>query len=493
MVSVLVSDNFSSAYGHWNTEGNGLKCEYPSKAYGIAKHSNSMNVFSSSSKVKIGVHIDGREFKCLPDSALLSFKSEQAQIPDDELILSIQQLQRPDGIPGWRVQSGNYVGNIQFQQHKIELRSRFSDAFLQRMMSVVSGVYLSEARGRDEAPTNYAEFILHYLFVQKLEKAFLLGFPRAYRSQKHHESSLKGRVDIPRLIRQDMPFKGKISSIRRERLVDEEIITLLYQALKIIHKSNKTIAKNILHVHQALLQFNLGPLRKDSICKAKSSIALNNPIFAPYREVISLAELIINNESLKQSFDSSRSSYGFLVNVAELFEIYVSNILAKNLPEWSIESPSILLYKKQFFERKIIPDIVMRKDNRVVVFDTKYKRMEYIGKNSFGMGDVDRIDFFQIHTYMSYYQAQKDIEFIGGGLIYPFILPYPEPVDQQGSSTLCFSDTLLGGGTAWFCIDGVVIPEVFEKDDTNDKGLIFIEKMERNELNFIKRVKKYLE
>ena len=59
-----------------------------------------------------------------------------------------------------------------------------------------------------------------------------------------------------------------------------------------------------------------------------------------------------------------------------------------------------------FYARNIIPDIVMTKGDDVMVFDTKYKKMLMRGTKE-NIWDVDRNDFFQINTYMSYYQNQK--------------------------------------------------------------------------------------
>ena len=42
----------------------------------------------------------------------------------------------------------------------------------------------------------------------------------------------------------------------------------------------------------------------------------------------------------------------------------------------------------------------MIKDKDVIVFDTKYKKMQMRDRYKNG-GDVDRNDFFQINTYMS--------------------------------------------------------------------------------------------
>ena len=70
---------------------------------------------------------------------------------------------------------------------------------------------------------------------------------------------------------------------------------------------------------------------------------------------------------------------------------------------WTVdECKQIHTYEGSFFKTKIIPDIVLQRnvngEKQFLVLDAKYKRMR--GEKI----DVDRTDFFQIHTYMQYFQ-----------------------------------------------------------------------------------------
>jgi 5-methylcytosine-specific restriction endonuclease McrBC regulatory subunit McrC len=137
-----------------------------------------------------------------------------------------------------------------------------------------------------------------------------------------------------------------------------------------------------------------------------------------------------------------------VINVAELFEIYISKLLKKEFKDWLIDSPVIRTYQDQFFKRRIIPDIVMQRGKDVIVFDTKYKRMRMIGSEySSSMGDVDRSDFFQINTYMSYYNNQG-LNVLLGGLLYPM-----DEFDQSR----CHSDGWFGNSNTKFIVDGVEV------------------------------------
>lgn len=95
------------------------------------------------------------------------------------------------------------------------------------------------------------------------------------------------------------------------------------------------------------------------------------------------------------------------------------------------------LYKGQFFERDIIPDIVFKNGDKYCVFDAKYKKMMYRKQ------DVDRSDFFQIHTYASYFQGRGNV--ILAGLVYPIentnnITSPPKLFGNNESDTIFFVD-----------------------------------------------------
>ena len=148
-----------------------------------------------------------------------------------------------------------------------------------------------------------------------------------------------------------------------------------------------------------------------------------------------------------------------------------------------IESPKIELYNtpQMFYQRKIIPDIVMIKDKDVIVFDTKYKSMNMIGKNKNGAGDVDRNDFFQINTYMSYYQNQNFNVKIGG-LLYPIEKSFIE------NKNICHSETWFGNLNSKFIVDGIDLSNL-EEAKGNENKFATISKREQK---FIKGIKNLL-
>ncbi|MCT7557844.1 McrC family protein [Aliarcobacter butzleri] len=437
---------------------------------------------------KLEINLNDYQIKSLNNTFFSFFKDEEKTTSknEDDLIISIKKDIDVDKKESYLTQTGNYVGKFVWQGLEIDIKSRFSNTFLERMLNFANDIFLDDVSitgNKVDKDFDISKYIIYYMFIQNLEKAFLLGLPKAYKSIEHHEMKLKGKIDINKFIKYDIPFQGKISSVSREQKEIQEIIDVLYKAVKIIDKNNKAFLKNISHIKTHLKQYKSNNyVSNETINRALKSKALQNPIFAPYKKVLEYARFIINGNNIEKN-DGKQETFGFIINVAELFEIYITKLLKKEFSEWNIESPKIELYSNQFFARKIIPDIVMKKDNDVIVFDTKYKKMLMRDRYQNG-GDVDRNDFFQINTYMSYYQNHPDKYNVKiGGLLYPIEKSFKENKD------ICHSQTWFGNLNSKFIVDGIDLSDL--KED-NENKFASIVKREQKFIEGIKKLLKYL-
>ena len=471
-------DNFNSLNINFNEQKSGF-------SFGKENY-----YFSSSTQLNKDIFITIKDYKDkkYPNNTFFSFfkdEEKKAIKNEDDLIISIKK----DG-ENYLAQTGNYVGKFKWEGLEIDIKSRFSNTFLERMLNFANDIFLDDVSitgNQVKEDFDISKYIIYYMFVQNLEKAFLLGLPKAYKSIEHHEMKLKGKIDINKFIKYDIPFQGKISSVSREQKEIQEIIDVLYKAVKIIDKNNKAFLKNIPHIKTHLKQYKSNNyVSNETINKALKSKALQNPIFAPYKKVLEYARFIINGNNIEEKNDGKQETFGFIINVAELFEIYITKLLQKEFSDWYVESPKIELYNtpQMFYQRKIIPDIVMKKGRDVLVFDTKYKKMQMQGRGQYGSGDVDRNDFFQINTYMSYYQNQNYNVKIGG-LLYPIEKSFKENKD------ICHSQTWFGNLNTKFIVDGIDLSNLEESKDNENKFAPIL-KREQKFIEGIKKLLKYL-
>jgi len=441
-------------------------CVFDNKKIEVSK--NYYFEYEKNNDIKNNLNITLKDFKKNSNNIFISFKKDKNK--DDDIIIFLNH-QESNNKKFYNIQTGNYIGEFTWEKVKIDIQSRFNDIFLKRMLNFANNIYFDdvEAIGQLNNKIDCLKLIIYYMFIQNLEKAFLLGIPKSYTTIKHHQTKVRGRVDINRFIKNDIPFKGKISSVSREQREIQEIIDVLYKAIKIIETNKLDIIKNISYIKTHLKQNKSNKyVSKETINKAINSKALQNPIFAPYKTVLEYASYIIDENSIEKNKNSNKTTYGFLINIAELFEIYITKLLQREFPNWYITSPKIELYKDKFFGRKIIPDIVMQKENQILVFDTKYKKMEFRSAKN-GVCDVDRADFFQIHSYISYYQNQKDLNVIAGGLIYP--------IEKKFDKSISHSNNFLGNDKTKFIVDGIELTNIETTENIIKKEKEFIDRI----------------
>ncbi|MBK7652154.1 MAG: hypothetical protein IPJ20_17545 [Flammeovirgaceae bacterium] len=190
-------------------------------------------------------------------------------------------------------------------------------------------------------------------------------------------------------------------------------------------------------------------------------------IYLSWKPLVELSWDIIKRKQFSLRQDKEKKGFGLFIDMAEVWEQYLRAILKKNLSPygWRYKNDKQIAYKGYFFQRELIPDLVFQKDNEVAIWDAKYKRM----KGRFV--DVDRSDFFQIHTYIQYQINHKTVK--AGGLFYP-ISASPD-FDQYRSPHLINE----AGFRMNFSIDGIQLTD--EQD---------LENLKIREREFVNRVVK---
>ncbi len=131
-----------------------------------------------------------------------------------------------------QITSGNYIGKIFYDDLEVEINSRFGKKFLERMLNFANDVFVDDVSIYQDVKneSNISEFILFYIFVQKLEKSFLIGLPKNYQSKKYNDLRFKGNIDMVEFIKHNIPLKAKVATKTREQIEDVHIINVLYKS-----------------------------------------------------------------------------------------------------------------------------------------------------------------------------------------------------------------------------------------------------------------------
>ena len=379
----------------------------------------------------------------------------------------------------WNWRAGRWVGENNDTNTKIIVEPRFGYITLFIMLEEIFSINILKDH-KDLSHSNSINFIFRqiipFIWERQLGNANRYGFPRNNNKVYYKGSKIKGNIDIRKSI---IPFfkDNKIVSFCYEKQIDTTIALIIQKAYQILSKNRKLkLSDNSQNVINAI---KMAHIQNKRVSEAEYQSIQYKSIYQAYKNVVDFSWQIVKNHNFSNQDNESTNGFSCWIDMAEIWELTLLNILKKEFPDWHIESPQIKVYEDTFFARHIIPDIVMTKQDDVVIFDAKWKKMRF-DKNK---KDVDREDFFQIHTYISYYQnLGKNV--IIAGLLYPL----EETPTEPNIPPYLFG---LENKEVKFIISGIVLPKT-EDSNKSEKRKNIQEEFNKNKSSFIESLKQYL-
>ena len=145
-----------------------------------------------------------------------------------------------------KVVTGNIMGFIGCGNTKVSISSRFAhgnnDYFLHYMLRKVFAINLFDLQFNADEESIF-DFLI-YLFPTFLKRALQQGIYKEYQTRKYNDANVKGRIDVSRHIRQNIPFAGNIAYTTREYAQDNHLTQLIRHAIEYI--AQHKFAGNIL-------------------------------------------------------------------------------------------------------------------------------------------------------------------------------------------------------------------------------------------------------
>ena len=390
--------------------------------------------------------------------------------------------------------AGRWVGETTFsykkKEYQISVDPRFGVESLYPMFEEIFSINILDNKSEQDpkAMNSLLQVLLPLIWSQKLGNANKYGIPRTTVDVLHKGQSVKGRLLVRKSI---LPFfrEQSVVSATREKHIDETICRIILQAHTILKKRfGQTRFSNMSEsAINAIENFESAKIPQKRITSGEYANIQYKAIYQSWKEVVDISWRIIQQTmNFSQKKSDTKRGLSLFVDMAEIWEMYLRSLLRKRFPDWkvwSVEQSTIFTYHSTFFKRNIIPDIIMERGNDVVVFDAKWKKMTFDKK------DVDRSDFFQIHTYIQYFQMLgKNVK--AGGLLYP--ISKKEIAENQLNRN--YSENLFGldATQTSFIVDGIC----FGSEDDANGGMdvkeykkYFAERV--NE--FVGRIEKYLQ
>ena len=377
--------------------------------------------------------------------------------------------------------TGRYIGKLFFsydgKKYCFEVIPRFGNAAVMQLLEEIFNIKLAHSASKNnldnKVHNDLIKKLISIIWVKQLSKANVHGLPKNILKRENKGLSVKGRIDIKKTV---LPLynEGMIVSNSIQKQTDLTITAILYRAYKILTK-DYFLSQNMLSDSAKEVVNSASALNYKSITTIQYQNIKYGSMYANYKSIVDFSWQIIQRKNNNITQDqSNQTNDALFLDMAEIWENYLMTILKKkyNVGGWKVYSTKFNIYKDKYYKRGLIPDIIIEKDNNVVVLDAKYKRM------TTNFRDYDRSDFFQIHTYGAFMQAQNK-KVLGLGLIYPLQESFSQPQLENNFSNTLFGDT---NTESWFKVDGIKLVDSLY--DLTVQKEAFLSRLESNLLMY---------
>ena len=231
--------------------------------------------------------------------------------------------------------TGNIMGFVGYRDTQVSIRSRFAqhdgkDYFLHYMLQRVFAVNLFDLKYDSDTECIF-DFLI-YLFPSFLKRAMKQGLYKEYQTRRYNDANVRGRIDIGRHIRQNIPFAGNVAYTTREYAFDNHVTQLIRHTIEYIttHPFCGNILDNdddtkelVSQIRQATMTYNRNERRQ---VMNQNIRPVHHPYFGEYRNLQRLCLQILRHEEMKYGRDDEQI-YGILFDGAWLWEEYLNTIL----------------------------------------------------------------------------------------------------------------------------------------------------------------------
>lgn len=342
--------------------------------------------------------------------------------------------------------AGRYIGEIRYQGRTLRIMPRFGMPQLQRWLSRIWGIRLLATKGRYEASRVWLWELLARLWESRLLPAAKHGLPTVRLDELHRGESIRGRLQV-RLTAKAFSLGQKVLVSRtRNRHIDPRIGGVILHAFEHLRRELRHLGDERSWLTQRG-QDLIGRLRthltrQDGLAAVESRVPIRyTPITEGYRPIVELSQAIARQRPFSPESEGSEDVLGVLIDMAEVWELYVFHLLRSALRGVDVlhtgrrlDIENYLLHSNHTRRRLggLKPDILIHAFNSdwpLVILDAKYKTTAPSADRPLG---VLREDLYQMAAYLGSYGPPA--EALAGGLVYPATLDTQHILELQAAS-----------------------------------------------------------
>jgi len=341
-----------------------------------------------------------REFDCTDDSSdalkfmRIGYKRNIGNVVSIKNYVGLIQMKN-----GYRVQILPKIDFGKVEDGNTQTKKVFLK-MLQSMKDFPSKVFNDAAMNIDKM--NLYEIFIN-MYIQEVRQLVKRGIRSNYVQQEDNQGYFKGKLLVNKHIKANLSHKERFYVLFDEFHPNGPENRLVKATLEKLQKLTGS-TKNSKEIRQLLTAFEA----VDSSAnyeKDFSKVVINRNT-ENYEILIKWSKVFLMNKSFT-TFTGSTNSRALLFPMESVYESYVAKQMKKVFcPDgWDVHTQDRGRYlftepKKQFALR---PDIVIRKGDKTVIFDTKWKCL-YKNEKNYG---ISQEDMYQMYAYSKKYETSE--------------------------------------------------------------------------------------
>lgn len=242
------------------------------------------------------------------------------------------------------------------------------------------------------------------MYIQEVRQLVKRGLKSAYISEEDNLRFYKGKLQISQHIKYNFVHKERFY-VKYDEFSQNRAENRLIKAtlLKLRNKTNYN--KNIKEINQLLMSFENVDISTNYDKDFSSVVEDRNT--KDYAQALRWSRIFLYDESFT-TFAGKDNSKALLFPMEQVFENYVAKQVSKAFSslgwEVSVQDKRHYLFDEPYKVFSLRPDIVMQKDERIVIMDTKWKRLTDNVRKHYG---ISQADMYQMYAYAKKYNSKE--------------------------------------------------------------------------------------
>ncbi len=306
--------------------------------------------------------------------------------------------------------AGRYVGSLFFEGQCLTIEPRFGLATLRKwLLEATSGV-LTDSPGKLREDDSFIAQLLASVWAHGFAEAARHGLPALRGDVATKGPTIRGRLDIPASLRLIATGGREVVSIRSERSLAHAASDALVAAYQVLRRwlgvpDEQWMPARVKELIPHLMAVTGARPRVPT--KAELDRIRYTPITAGFAAIAELSRQIANRKGLATDVGAKGETTGILLDVAELWEMYVLSVLRKAVVPLTVShgtrqrSATRKLLHSDVTGRglgTLIPDAILHAGGRTVgVVDAKYKQLH---PSASAPNGPQREDLYQMAAYL---------------------------------------------------------------------------------------------